>query len=58
MPRAEHSLHFKSNKTCRKCGGKYEIEGRIKSITRNKTCPDCKRKLRKKNTGNKKKEVM
>lgn len=44
----EHDLKFTSNKTCEKCGGKYVAKGGIKSITRIKTCPECKKKSVKK----------
>ena len=45
----EHQLEFTSNKKCEKCGGKYTIAGGIKSVTRRKVCPTCKKKYVKKN---------
>lgn len=46
--RPEHNLQFRSDKKCSKCGKKYVIEGGIKSVSRSKTCPDCRNKVKKK----------
>jgi len=45
----EHRYMMTSNKKCIRCGGKFTITGVIKSVTRRKTCPTCKKKNIKKN---------
>jgi hypothetical protein len=45
----EHRYMMTCDKKCVLCGGKFTITGVIKSVTRRKTCPTCKRKNRDKN---------